>query len=115
MTTEINLSSFLKEAAKFNEIKQVSDSVDSRFGVTAIIERLGKNNDYPALFFKNVRGSNMPVVSNLFATRKRLAMSLNCNEENLNKVYREGEDNLIEPIIVPNGPVQEKIMYNVRR
>ena len=107
---KINLRSFIEEASKLGEIKQVKKPLNPRFEVSAVLEKLERANHYPALLFKNVEGSDMPVLSNLFATRRRLALALNCDENSLNEVYRKGEGNLTKPVLIPKGPVQEMII-----
>jgi len=108
--SNLNLRSFIEEASRLGEIKQVKKQVSPKFEVSSVIEKLEKLNRYPALIFENVEDSDMPVLSNLFATRRRLALALNCDEKSLNEVYRKGEDNLTKPIIISEGPVQEVII-----
>ena len=52
----------------------------------------------------------MPVLTNLFGNRERLALALDTTNEELNRVYREREKRLTPPIIVPTGPIQESVM-----
>jgi UbiD family decarboxylase len=70
-----------KEAPE--EIQLVYRTVDPRFELAAVIAKLESLNRYPALIFNRVQGSTFPVVSNLFSTRKRLAIALGGNETDL--------------------------------
>ncbi len=105
-----DLRSFLQNAYAQHEVAEVDKEINPKFQLTAVLERLEKENRYPAVLFKHVAGSSMPVLSNLFASRKRLAMALECSEKDLNAVYRAREDNRIEPIIVENAPVHQVVI-----
>jgi 2,5-furandicarboxylate decarboxylase 1 len=91
------------------EIRFVDKTVDPRFELTAVIAKLESLNRYPALVFNRVQGFSLPVVSNLFSSRKRLAIALGCDEKDLNQVFRTRENHRIEPMLVRSGPVKEVI------
>jgi 2,5-furandicarboxylate decarboxylase 1 len=92
------------------EIQFVNKPVDPKFELSAVIAKLESLNRYPALVFNRVHGFSMPIVSNLFSTRKRLAMALGCEEKELNRVFRTRENHRIEPKRVNSGPVKEVIL-----
>jgi 2,5-furandicarboxylate decarboxylase 1 len=54
----------------------VEREIDPRYEASAIVEKLEKENRFPLVFFKNIRGSKIPLVINLGATYERLALSL---------------------------------------
>ncbi|CEP66133.1 UbiD decarboxylyase family [Moorella glycerini] len=105
-----DLRSFILEAGKAGEILEVKKPVSPRFGIPAVAAKLEEEHRYPALLFSNVEGSSIPVLCNVFASRKRLALALECEEGSLNSVYREREDKLTKPVIVADGPVQEVVI-----
>lgn len=86
-----DLRSFLREviAARPGEIKQVSDPVDPRFGATGLAERFARDQQYPALYFDRIDGSEIPLVLNLTATYDRLALALGTNVANLVPTFGE--------------------------
>jgi 2,5-furandicarboxylate decarboxylase 1 len=84
--------------------------VDPKLELTRIVYKLESQNQRPAVLFRNVRGSDMPVLTNLFGNRERLALALDTTNEDLNRVYREREKRLTPPVIVPTGPIQERVM-----
>ncbi len=84
--------------------------VNPELELTRIIYKLEKQNRRPAVLFKNVTGSKLPVVTNLFGTRARLALALDTSEEKLNQAYREREKQLTPPVLVASGPIQERVM-----
>ena len=69
-----NLRSFLETLRKENEIFEITAAVDPYLEIAEIhrrvIEESGK-----ALLFQNVKGSQFPVVTNLFGTKKRIELA----------------------------------------
>lgn len=109
---ENDLGSFLEKLKRElpDEIKFVERKVNPRFELSAVLRKLEMHNQYPAVLFKRVGEFGIPVLSNLFATRKRLAFALGCDEARLNEIYREREDQRIDPQFVRTGPVKEVII-----
>ncbi len=109
---EKDLRGFLEKLKREGpeDILFINRKVDPRFELSAVLKRLEMENRYPAVLFNHVGDFKIPVLSNLFATRKRLALALGCEEKRLNEVYREKEDHRIEPQLVKTGPVKEVII-----
>lgn len=91
------------------ELLTATGEVSSNLEVTRVIYKLEQENRKPAVLFTKVDGQQMPVVTNLLATRKRMALALNCSEKDLNEVYRTKERQHIKPELISAGPVQEVI------
>ncbi len=92
------------------EILQVNKEMSPHFQIPAVVTKLEQQNLDPVVLCNNVQGSRMPIITNVFASRKRLALSLGCEEAELNAVYREREDKRLKPVMVSEGPVQEVII-----
>jgi 2,5-furandicarboxylate decarboxylase 1 len=106
-----DLRSFIKEIENDPEqFVKVKREVDPKFEATAIIEKLEIENRDPAVYYNKIKGFDMPVVSNLFADRNRLAKAFNVPTEELNAVIRTREQAPIEPVIVQDAPVQEVVL-----
>ncbi|MBI4632533.1 MAG: UbiD family decarboxylase [Deltaproteobacteria bacterium] len=105
-----DLRTFIEKAREAGEIVEITKPVSPRFGLTAVAARLEESGRWPALYFSRVAGSSFPVLTNVFAGRRRLALSLGCDERSLNAVYREREDRLTKPVLVSSGPVQEIVV-----
>ncbi|HAD99702.1 MAG TPA: 4-hydroxy-3-polyprenylbenzoate decarboxylase [Gammaproteobacteria bacterium] len=70
-----DLREFITELEKQGELKRISTLVDANLEITEICRRtLDKQG--PALLFENVKGSNIPVLANLFGTTRRVAMAM---------------------------------------
>jgi 4-hydroxy-3-polyprenylbenzoate decarboxylase len=70
-----SLRAFADALRKAGELKVVTASVDPQLEISEITDRVVKAGG-PALLFSNVTGSNFPVLTNQFGTRRRMAMAL---------------------------------------
>ena len=105
-----DLGQFLEEAKEAGELLEASKEVDLYFGLSAVLEKLEKEKRFPSVLFNNVKGSDIPVVSNVFAERERVALAFGCDMKDINSWYRSREDKIIDPVVVEEGPVQEVVM-----
>lgn len=79
-----DLSEFIQKLKKTtNELAVIEAPVDPKLEITEIYDRVVKK-EGPALLFKNVQGSKMPLAINLFGSSKRMAMALGV--ENLSHI-----------------------------
>ena len=70
-----DLRDFIKQLEKIGDLKRIQHEVDPCLEITEICDRTLKAAG-PALLFENVKGSDMPVLGNLFGTAKRVAMGM---------------------------------------
>lgn len=105
-----NLRTFLELAENAGEVVHIKEHLDPKFEATAVLAKLEAQEKFPACVFENVGSGEYPVVSNLFASRNRLALALGCTSQELNAVYRGREDKLVPPVMVDSGPVQEVVL-----
>lgn len=106
-----DLRSFLKQIeGDPKHLRKVTREVDTKLEATAILEKLQFENQDPAVMYEKPKGYNMPVVSNLFADRERIAKAFGVASDELNKTIREREANPIEPVMVTDAPVQEVVL-----
>ncbi|WP_334110994.1 UbiD family decarboxylase, partial [Thermodesulfitimonas autotrophica] len=70
-----DLREFIKVLEERGELKRVAAPVDAELEITEITDRVVKAGG-PALFFENVRGYEVPVVTNLFGTLARMKLAL---------------------------------------
>lgn len=73
-----DLRSYLDELLEKRpkDVVVVDKEVDPRYEASGIVEKFEKENKFPLVFFKNIKGSKLPLVMNLGATYDRLALSL---------------------------------------
>ncbi len=70
-----SLSDFIDALRRAGELHVVRTEVDPHLEISAITDRVVKEGG-PALLFRNVKGSQYPVLTNQFGTRRRMAMAL---------------------------------------
>lgn len=70
-----NLKEFIAFLEERGQIAFIEQEVDPELEITEITDRVVKSSG-PALYFKNVKGSSFPVVTNLFGSYQRIAWAL---------------------------------------
>ncbi|MBI4524876.1 MAG: UbiD family decarboxylase [Deltaproteobacteria bacterium] len=103
-----DLREYLAKLEKEAELARVRKEVDPKFEVGAVC-KTGHERGRKALFFERVRGSSMPVVTELLTTFKRIAMALETDQADLFTEVVERTKKSIEPTVVRDGPCKEII------
>lgn len=88
------------------EFVEIDEPVSTEYEVTAywqMYSRLGN----PVLFFRKVRGYDMPVVANVFGSRRRVARVIGADEEGFYDKWCEKLRRVVEPEVVNDGSVKE--------
>ncbi len=120
---EMSLRGYLEalERDHPDQVIHVTAPVDpARFEVTAVLKQLEQRRRYPLVVFDrplDLRGqpSPMPIVTNIYATRERCAMSLGLRPEDatsgLSLEYARREERTLPPIVVDadRAPVREVV------
>ena len=70
-----DLRDFIYQLEKQGELKRITQEVDPNLEMTEICDRTLRA-EGPALLFENPKGSDIPVLGNLFGTPKRVAMGM---------------------------------------
>jgi 2,5-furandicarboxylate decarboxylase 1 len=106
-----DLRSFL-EKLKLNhpeEILEINDPVPVSFQMTALAFELEKLKRPPALLFNNVIGFSSPVVSNLFASRRRIGLMVGVDESELVSQWAQLASKRLLPVLRQSAIVKEVI------
>lgn len=74
-----NLGEFLNGLRKAGELCEVNAEVDPVLEVTEIVDRVVKQKG-PALLFKRVKGSDIPLAINLFGSEKRMGLAFGVSD-----------------------------------
>jgi len=88
---------------------RVEREVGLHYEMTALVKKLGARGRDPVVCFERVVGTERPVVCNLFASRKAIALGLECHVEEMNGTYLSRLKNPVAPQIVKEGPVKEVV------
>lgn len=83
-----DLRDFIQQLESRGELRRIDHPVDPYLEITEICDRTLKQGG-PALLFENVRGSNIPVLANLFGTPRRVALGM--GEEDVECLRGVGE------------------------
>ncbi|MFA7468903.1 MAG: UbiD family decarboxylase, partial [Desulfotomaculaceae bacterium] len=70
-----DLHAFISKLESRGLLKRISAEVDAHLEITEITDRVSKQGG-PALFFENVKGYNMPVITNAFGSMERMQLAL---------------------------------------
>src|SRR2546426_6786494 len=101
----------LVKRRKAGEFEIVARSVDPRYEITALVVKLEREaKRRPVLVFENVKGTRFPVLTNLHASRARLAMAINASPEATLRTYLRAMERPIAPRVVASGPVKEVVL-----
>ena len=93
------------------DVISVTKEVDPAFELTATVVKLQTEaRKRPVLTFENVTGSNFAVLTNLHASRSRLAIAMNAEPREMLAKYLDAIENPIPPQEVNMGPSKDVIL-----
>jgi UbiD family decarboxylase len=94
-----------------DDLVVVSREIDPAYEITALVAKLERQaRRRPVLLFERVKGSRFPVLTNLHASRGRLALALGVAPEGLLARYLQAMERPVPPRVVPAGPVKEVVL-----
>ena len=96
-----------------DDLVEIDTEVDPLWEVSAITQKLEDRHQYPVLYFKKVKGSKIPVVTNIFASRRRCAQMLGASVEGVAPAYTQRLGRVVEPAYVE--PKEAPIKQVTRR
>ncbi len=92
-----------------DDLWEIDAPVSLSYEMTAYAMELERRSNPPALLFKHVEGFSAPVLSNLFASRKRIAKILGLQERDLVSQWPAIASRRIKPELSSEAPVKEVI------
>jgi 2,5-furandicarboxylate decarboxylase 1 len=101
-------------AATPDAVRVVEDEVDPEFEATAIVHKMLNDPAYPgfpAVLFKNIKGSPIPMLLNLHGTYERVALSIGSDVKGMVPEYAKREGSAIPTTLVSSdeAPVHEVV------
>lgn len=110
MAPYADLRAFLAALESCGELARVTAEVDADQEIAAVCRRVGRAGGGKALLFEQVRGYAMPVVANVWGTRRRYAMMLGTSEARLYETWTERVAGTgLATQRVTHGPSQEVV------
>ena len=105
-----DLRSYLDLVESKDELVRISAPVDPLHEVTALVAKLARERRRrPVLLLENVKGSALPVVTNLHASRRRMALAMNSEPREVQRAFLKAMERPVAPVVVDAGPVKEVV------
>ena len=92
------------------DLVTIKKEVNPKFELCGVLRKFQEKNMFPAVYFEKVSGTQVPVVSNIMASRERQALALDTTPDALSQEYARRQDDLKDPILVDDAPVKQNKM-----
>ena len=90
-----------------DDVVVVESEVSANQEITAVATLLAEQGRDPLLVFKRVKDLDVSVVTNMFASRKRIARLLDVVPAGLHEAYQAHAREACEPVEISDGPIME--------
>lgn len=105
-----DLRSYLELVESRDDLVRIAGPVDPRYEVSALVAKLARERRRrPVLLLENVKGSALPVVTNLHASRRRMALAMNTEPREVQRAFLRAMERPVAPVVVDRGPVKEVV------
>lgn len=105
-----DLRSYLELVEAKDDLVRIAGPVDPRYEVSALVAKLARERQRrPVLLLENVKGSALPVVTNLHASRRRMALAMNTEPREVQRAFLKAMERPVAPVVVDGGPVKEVV------
>ena len=107
-----DLRTFLAEleARSPDQVWRVRDEIDGDYDIAALLWELERRGEAPVVWCERVRGSRLPLVTNVFADRRRYAAALGVPLDRLAEEWLQRGERRIPPRVVTDAPVKEVVL-----
>ncbi len=92
------------------EVVHVTEPVSIEHDVMALVLEYERRRRYPILVFERIVGYDIPIVSNVLASRQALAFALGVPETALAAEYARRLKEPVKPVVVPGAPFQHRVL-----
>ncbi len=98
------------EKAYPGEVIRVAESVSLEEDVMALVLEYERRRRYPIIVFDRIAGHEIPIVSNVVASRRALAFALGVDERGLAAEYARRIKDYVKPVVVPDPPFRYRTL-----
>lgn len=111
MTTSQDPHAFLEWYRRWypDDVLAIEEDVSADEEITGLLYELAARNQAPLVLCHSVTGVDTPVVSNVFASRTRVARALGAEPHRLHEAYQERSRQAGAPRVVDSGPVLDNV------
>jgi UbiD family decarboxylase len=112
VTSRQDLRSFVERYALAHpgEVLTVTEPVGLEHDVMAVVLEYERRRRHPILLFENVRGSDIPIICNVVASRRALAFALGAPEAALAAEYARRLKEPIKPLVLVAAPFLGRVL-----
>jgi 2,5-furandicarboxylate decarboxylase 1 len=89
---------------------RIKKEISPRWELSSVQKRLEAEDRLPIVVFEKVQGHDMPVVTNVFASKRHLALALETSPREVVARFADAQKNRIKPKLVKSGPVKDVIL-----
>ena len=93
-----------------DDVLTLHNGISADQDVTAVIDQLAARNRNPMLVCEQVSGLQVPLVTNVFASRTRLARLFDVPPQQLHDAFQARANAPIAPRIVSHGPITDEVI-----
>jgi UbiD family decarboxylase len=98
-----------------DDLLVVSKELDPAYEITALVVKLEREaRKRPVVICERVKGTSFPVLTNLHASRSRLALSMGAAPDDMLTTYLRAMDKPVPPRIVSGGPCKDVVLTGGR-
>ena len=90
------------------DVLDITEPVGNTLDVAGVVWKLAAAGRHEMLIFRNVSGIPYPVVTNVFACRRRIARILGTDPAHLHDVFQARAKKMVEPVEIEEGPVLDR-------
>jgi UbiD family decarboxylase len=110
---EQDFQSFLARyrAEHADDVLIIDAPVSADQEVTAVVDTLSRQGRQPLVVFNDVTGLGAKVVTNMFASRERVARLFGVSVTQLHEAYQARARQLVSPQDVASGPVCDEAVW----
>jgi 2,5-furandicarboxylate decarboxylase 1 len=98
------------ERAFPGEVVHVAEPISTDFDVMALVLEYERRRRFPILLLEQVRGSDIPIVCNVVASRRALAFALGVPEAGLALEYARRIKDPIKPVVGADPPFRQRVL-----
>ena len=89
---------------------RIKKEADPKWEVSSIQKRLEADGSLPVVLFEKIKGHDMRMVTNVFATKRHLALALETSPEDVATRFARAQKSRIKPRTVDSGPVKDVVL-----
>lgn len=95
-----------------DDVLNIKEEVSADQDPTSIVWELARQGKHPLLVFDQVRDLGAKLVTNMFASRERVARMLGVEVQHLHEEYQARARRLVAPNVVATGPVMDAVQHS---